>query len=225
MDQCQGCEDGYRLDAAANLCEACADPNCVTCEDGAAFCTGCLPGYGLVLNECKRCDTADSGCVTCDDNPGLCTRCVNDTMSPHPETGACSPCLAEDCDTCGDDATTCAEFGCASGFFFNTTTRLCEPCGVPGCADCSSDPLKCDEFITGYGCMLHFWWHRDAGTCEPCADPACEICDIYKGAACERCEAGYYLERDTKQCKLCTADAIPQYASCLGVTASPPAST
>ena len=29
-----------------------------------------------------------------------------------------------------------------------------------------------------------------------------EICDIYKGAACERCEAGYYLERDTKQCKL-----------------------
>lgn len=44
MDQCQGCEDGYRLDAAANLCEACADPNCVTCEDGAAFCTGKAPG-------------------------------------------------------------------------------------------------------------------------------------------------------------------------------------
>ncbi len=31
--------------------------------------------------------------------------------------------------------------------------------------------------------------------------PAGEICDIYQGRACERCVAGYYLERDTKQCR------------------------
>ncbi|KAL4450217.1 hypothetical protein ABPG77_010886 [Micractinium sp. CCAP 211/92] len=222
-DKCEDCADGYRLDEAANACEACTDPNCAACYDGAGFCTGCLEGYGLVLGECKRCDAADLGCTACDDNTALCTRCANDTMSPHPETGLCSPCLAESCDMCaGDDATTCGS--CSSGFFFNETSRECEPCAVPGCAFCSDvEPLKCTEFITDFGCMPHFWWARGGAACEPCSDPACEICDIYQGRACERCVAGYYLERDTKQCRQCTADAIPQYSSCLGVVASPPA--
>lgn len=37
------------------------------------------------------------------------------------------------------------------------------------------------------------------------------MCDIYEGEKCERCLDGYFLDRDTKQCKQVRRERLQQF--------------
>lgn len=177
-------------------CKPCTVPGCSewcaaveltprTCCDVHLFCLP--PKFGFLHS--APCSPGD---------PAVCTYCEFDGevfLAVDPATGQCVPCRAPNCDGGCDTPTRCSESGCVEGYGFDKATEQCTLCTAVGCSSC--DVLnKCDED----SCLLKYWWDAAAGVCAPCPE-GCKLCQLPPWGTCERCEDGYYLDADTKQCK------------------------
>lgn len=154
-----------------------------------------------------------------DDNPAVCSDCEKG-MAPDPSTGVCVPCREIPNGRPGAcsraDATRCRfSDHCLDGFFCHNVTGQCNACPGVGCSTCNETlPNDCEE------CLPRYWdssqpldaqryrvrpftdlSQRLPASCQPCADPNCLACQLSFGAACERCDDGYFLDASTKRCR------------------------
>ena len=152
----------------------------------------------------------------------MCGECA-DGMALDPATGLCAPCRLANASSDGscshaDPARCDDDDQCAQGFFCHNVTGQCTACVQPGCSSCTASGA-CTDCLPGYWDAaepINEQRYRQSPftspdqrasfqqlptECKPCADAHCLACDGSRGAACERCMDGYFLDRATKLCK------------------------
>ena len=166
---CQACADGYYKAsspvATADSCLACQDANCARCgEAGQSKCTKCAEGYfvGAANSDpgaCIKCDAGTSGSWA-----GV-TGCAKCTKPAAPGTVTCDECTTDylKTDTTGSaPITTCVTADkCGEGFFATTANNIkkCVSCG-----DATNGLDGCEKCTApGEG--------KAKPTCTKCKDP------------------------------------------------------
>ncbi|KAL4433851.1 hypothetical protein ABPG75_000292 [Micractinium tetrahymenae] len=170
----------------------------------ASAAAGALAAGKCIENPDSPLDSADDSlgfCKTCNADGTACQECWPGWSANT--AGECVECTGSLCLSCNPaDPGFCLECGDWSGEsevgYYALDNGTCAACPAENCMQCENGNGTCTSCTTGMGAI--------DGVCQPCKDQdGCIACDGNLGH-CTECFSGYWLHKESGQCKRCPAN-------------------